>query len=150
MLIRLLPMKKPPSHFRCHSNCLTADSGLLQRNKRAIDCVRRPSTAANKKHPTPQQQCPAVSYHSGSKVGHRSTCPFDWYVDTDSTRIPDKIIEQVCLRCRSCSPYHKCTQLKIPYDVIYRDTNEISRLQIRIGCVCMPQSTGSTSNSLDL
>ena len=96
------------------------------------------------------RQCPVLSYHPGSEIGHQASCPFDWVVDIDPNRIPDKIIEQVCRRCRSCGPHRSCIQLRLRYDVFYRDSSEISRLEVRSGCVCMPQAVGSTAAPLDL
>lgn len=95
-------------------------------------------------------QCPVLSYHPGSEIGHQASCPFDWVVDMDPNRIPEKLIEQVCRRCRSCGPHRGCIQLRLRYDVYYRDTSETSRLEVRAGCVCMPQSVGSTASPLDI
>ena len=96
------------------------------------------------------KQCRVVNYHSDSQIGHQATCPFDWVVDTDSTRIPENIFEQICQKCRSCGPHYRCTQLKVHYDVYYQDTSETSQLQVRAGCVCLPQNLGSSASILDL
>ena len=96
-------------------------------------------------------QCPVLSYHPGSEIGHQSTCPFDWVVDIDPNRIPEKIIQQICHpKCRSCGPFYSCVQLQIRSDIYYRDTNEMARLQVRAGCVCMPQRIGSSALSFDI
>ena len=87
-----------------------------------------------------------------SEISHQATCPFDFIVDIDPDRIPQKIVEQVCRGCLSCGSYGTCTQLTLPYEVNYRKTkkeNEVQdetlRLEVRSSCICMSLSVGSSA-----
>ena len=117
-----------------------AEQGKLKRSERSSELFFNNRSSSTRHH----HKCSAVSYHSGSTVGHRTICPFDWVVDIDPNRIPEKIIEQVCQRCRSCGPHYSCTQLRIQYDVYYPNTNETLLLDFRAGCVCLARNAGST------
>jgi len=138
----IIEFEDDASHFTTLQPTKWEQSGS-KRFERALGSRSQP---ANQHH----NQCPVLSYHPGSEIGHQASCPFDWVVDMDPNRIPEKIIEQVCRRCRSCGPHRGCIQLRLRYDVYYRDTSETSRLEVRAGCVCMPQSLGSTASPLDI
>ena len=96
-------------------------------------------------------KCSVRSYEPANEIGHQATCPFDFVLDVDAERIPEKIFEQVCRGCPSCGPHRTCTQLTLLYEVNYRKTiNETSRLVIRSGCICLPLGVGSRAFSFDI
>ncbi len=98
------------------------------------------------KRTEPSSTCNAINYYSNSQSGRRSTCPFDWVVNYENRRIPDRIIEQVCRNCGSCGHNHQCAQLRVQYQVYFRDTEEYSQQVVRAGCVCMSHDIGFTAN----
>ena len=90
-------------------------------------------------------ECRSINYNVNNQVGHRSTCAFDWIANYERNRIPERIIEQVCVGCGQCGPNHHCTQLEVQHQVFFRDTLEFSRQIVRAGCVCMPREIGATA-----
>ena len=108
-----------------------------ERTARSIENGRTPSV------------CNTVNYYWNSQSGRQSTCPFEWVVNNESRRIPERFIEQVCLSCGTCGQNHQCTQLKVHYQVYFRDTAEFSRQVVRAGCVCMPADDGLVAHALD-
>ena len=118
-----------------HSIIRTGDDSTVSTISFATNSVNRMELEASKHY-----QCPVhmFSPDRNSDISLESVCPFDFVVDTDPNRIPETIIEQVCRGCQSCGPQHSCIQLTIVNDIYYRDTNENSRLQLRAGCICMP------------
>lgn len=122
------------------SDGMDVSQWIVRRSQRAIDGGSRR-----------RSQCSSVAYHTGSEVGHVATCQFDWVVNRESRRIPERIIEQVCRGCdhsRPCGPSHRCVQLKMRFEVFYRDTREFAQQELRAGCVCLPHDVGSTANPL--
>ena len=97
-----------------------------------------------------RRTCNTISYHFESQIGHHASCPFDWIVNFEGRRIPERIVEQVCRNCRSCGHNRYCAQLKVRYQVYFRDTAEYSQLEVRAGCACMPIEVGSTANPYDV
>ena len=97
-----------------------------------------------------RRSCNSVSYHIDSQIGQQASCPFEWIVNYESRRIPERIVEQVCRSCRSCGHNRFCVQLKVRYEVFFRDTIEYSHQEVRAGCVCMPHEVGSTANPYDI
>lgn len=97
-----------------------------------------------------RRSCNTISYHFDSQIGHHASCPFDWIVNFEGRRIPERIVEQVCRNCRSCGHNRYCAQLKVRYQVFFRDTGEYSQQEVRAGCVCMPIEVGSTANPYDV
>ncbi len=90
--------------------------------------------------------CNTINYFFNSQSGRRSICPFDWVVNYEIRRIPERIIEQVCLTCGSCGPSRHCAQIKTPYQVYFRDTKEFSQQIVRSGCACMTPEVGVSTN----
>lgn len=103
---------------------------------------RRPARSVQKDEPSRAYGCHTVNYFSNSPVGNQVSCPFEWTINYESRRIPERIIEQVCRNCRSCGPHRQCAQLKVQYQVYFRDTQEFSQQVVRAGCVCMPSEMG--------
>lgn len=100
----------------------------------------------NETTPSPST-CNTINYHPSSQSSRQSTCPFDWVVNFENHRIPERIVEQVCLSCgSSCGQSHQCTQLKVQYQVYFRDTEEYSQQVVRAGCACMPHDIGFTAD----
>ena len=102
-----------------------------------------------------RNQCSVIRLPTDSAIGTRHqvvTCPFDWVLDKDPDRIPEKMIEQVCrAECRYCGPFRTCKQLKIPYhQVFYKSTGETLELKVRSSCVCLPLSLGSSATPIDI
>ncbi len=94
----------------------------------------------------PSSICNMVNYFSNSQPGRRSLCPFDWVVNYETRRIPERIVEQVCLSCGSCGPNRQCAQIKTPFQVYFRDTKEFSQQIVRSGCACMMSEVGATAD----
>ena len=111
---------------------------------------RRPRSATTTGESVKRRSCGTVSYHVDSEVGRQASCPFDWVINYESRRIPKRIVEQVCQSCRSCEPNGYCAQLKVRYEVFFRDVMEYSQLEVRAGCICIPHEVGSTSNPYDI
>ena len=104
---------------------------------------------SNHRQLTGSFKCSVLSY----EIGHHqieATCPFNLILDTDADRIPEKIIQQVCRGCRFCGPHQTCTQLILPLEVYYRNTNETLMTEIHSGCVCLLLDLGSNAIPFDI
>ena len=100
---------------------------------------------SNRNKRSSQLECRPINFNVNSEVGHRSSCSFEWITNYERNRIPERIIEQVCLGCGRCGPNHQCTQLKIQQQVFFRDTLQFSQQMVHAGCVCMPFEFGATA-----
>ena len=101
---------------------------------------------SNRNRRSSQLECRRpINYYTNNQVGHRSSCPFEWIANYERKRIPERIIEQVCLSCGRCGPNHQCTQLKEQHQVFFRDTFEFSHQIVHAGCVCMPYEVEATA-----
>ena len=132
-------MNKSKVLYNSNSNNFSVEDDTSHRSiaARSIENGRTPSV------------CNTVNYYWNSQSGRQSSCPFEWVVNYESRRIPERFIEQVCLACGTCGQNHQCTQLKVHFQVYFRDTAEFSRQVVRAGCVCMPAEAGFVAHALD-
>ena len=93
--------------------------------------------------------CETINYNFHNETGRRSSCPFEWVVNYESRRIPEQILEQVCLGCGSCAGHrNQCTQLIVHQQIFFWDTAEYSSQVVRSGCVCMKKELGTAAHTL--
>ena len=100
---------------------------------------------SNRNKRSSQLECRPINYNVNSQVGHRSSCSFEWIANYERNRIPERIIEHVCIGCGRCGPNHQCIQLKVQHQVFFRDTLQFSHQIVHAGCVCMPYEFGATA-----